>query len=216
MEHKDRQLKSGSCHLWPTFYWGWCEKQWWSSCPTWQPDVYHPIYCWWSSPPGRSAEQAAQWQPGELSWIRALSTLAPPTPITWPGHSGWNACLSWLTNRLVLMFSSVFRLWDWTLSWILHSVIPQMQLLARLPKRDSPSLATRQAGSKVANLCHLTTLLCTWPKLFNSGKRCDSLSKDRETQPTDLSRQRGDPVSSSWQILSGLLLVCIHRPNWHL
>ena len=153
MEHKDRQLKSGSCHLWPTFYRGWCEKQWWSSCPTWQPDVYHPIYCWsgcwWSSPPGRSAEQAAQWQPGELSWIRALSTLAPPTPITWPGHSGWHARLSWLTNRLVLMFSSVFRLWDWTLSWILHSVIPQMQLLARLPKRDSPSLATRQAGSKV-------------------------------------------------------------------
>ena len=118
--------------------------------------------------------------------------------------------------KLVLTFSSAFRLWDWTLSWILHSVIPQMQLLARLPKRDSPSLATRQAGSKVANLCHLTTLLCTWPKLFNSGKRCDSLSKDRETQPTDLSRQRGDPVSSSWKILSGLLLVCIHRPNWHL
>ena len=125
-------------------------------------------------------------------------------------------CLSWSTNRLVLTFSSAFRLWDWTLSWILHSVIPQMQLLARLPKRDSPSLATRQAGSKVANLCHLPTLLCTWPKLFNSGKRCDSLSKDREAQPTDLSRQRGDPVSSSWQILSGLLLVCIHRPNWHL
>ena len=58
-------------------------------------------------------------------------------------------CLSWSTNRLVLTFSSAFRLWDWTLSWILHSVIPQMQLLARLPKRDSPSLATRQAGSKV-------------------------------------------------------------------
>ena len=27
--------------------------------------------------------------------------------------------------------------------------IPQMQVLARLPKRDSPGLATRQAGSKV-------------------------------------------------------------------
>ena len=61
------------------------------------------------------------------------------------------ACALKLVNQQVGIDvnSSVFRLWDWTLSWILHSVIPQMQLLARLPKRDSPSLATRQAGSKV-------------------------------------------------------------------
>ena len=75
------------------------------------------------------------------------------------------ACLSWSTNRLILTFSSVFRLWDWTLSWILHSVIPQMQLLARLPKRDSPGLATRQAGSKVPDKplpSHHFTLYLTW------------------------------------------------------
>ena len=182
---------------------------WW-----WQPRQYQPSWQWWllwSSVPDGSAQQAR-----ELSWIWTISTLAPSTPLTWRGHSG----------RCSLGFRETL---------IKHQTpIPQMQLLARLPKRDSPGLATRQVRSKV-NKTDMTWKVDQIAKPFtcdkcntncvtgssdhlncidqiilpwkNPGERCDSLSEDRKTEPRDGSQQRSDPLPSCWTILPRLLLV---------
>ena len=56
-------------------------------------------------------------------------------------------------TRVVYLNDSIYgwlQIFDNRSHQIQHQAqIPQMQVLARLPKRDSPGLATRQAGSKV-------------------------------------------------------------------
>merc|ERR1711974_228403 len=75
----------------------------------------------------------------------------------------------------------------WLLQLLSLDQDTRMQLLARLPKRDSPGLATRQAG-----------------------ERRDSLSEDRKEEPRAGGQQCSDPLSSSWTILARLLLLVHH------